>query len=92
MTLTQFMLELNLFIFMFFVVVAFLAGFLFRRKKNIQLNDKLYDAERELMGVNNEVYYLIEQNKKLEEELKQIKSGNFKEDEKVKNIRLGKIG
>jgi hypothetical protein len=92
MKLTQNTLELNLFLFVFFILVAFFAGFLYKRKQIIQLSDKLYDSEKELMRVNNEVYDHIEQNKKLEEELGKIKSGNMNDDEKVKDIRLGKIG
>lgn len=67
-------------------------GYLYKRKKIFQLSDKLYDSEKELMRVNNEIYYHIEQIKKLEEELDRVKSENYKEDEKVKDIRLGKIG
>jgi len=92
MKLTQFTLELNFFLFLTFLLLAFIVGFFFKRKKNLQLNDKLYDAEKELMRVNNEVFYHIEQIKKLEEELSRIKSENYKGDEKVKDIRLGKIG
>ena len=92
MKLTQFTLELNFFIFLLLLAGAFLVGLLFKRKKLLQLSDKIYDTEKELMRVNNEVYYHIEQIKKLEEELNQIKSGSLKEDEKVKDIRLGKIG
>lgn len=92
MKLTQFTLELNLFIFVFLIILSFVMGYLYKRKKIIQLNDKLYDSEKELMRVNNEVYYHIEQIKKLEEELDRVKSVNYKDDEKVKDIRLGKIG
>lgn len=93
MKLTQFTLELNLFVFLIILIAAFLFGLFFKRKKLIQLSDKIYDMEKELMRVNNDVYDHIEQIKKLEGELQKIKSSSsYTEDEKVKDIRLGKIG
>jgi hypothetical protein len=96
MKLSQFTLELNVFLFVFFLTVAFVGGVLYRRKQLIQLSDKIYDTEKELMRVNNEIYTHLEQNKKLEDELKSVKNNTPSQsniqDQKVKDIRLGKIG
>jgi len=95
MKLTQFTLELNVFLFVFFLAVALFIGFFFRRKQLIQLSDKVYDTEKELMRVNNEIFDHLQQNKKLEEEIKELKlksSGAEHQEEKAKEIRLTKIG
>jgi len=95
MRLTQFVLEINLFIFLFIVGISFLVGLLSKRKQLLQLNDKVDDSEKELMKVNSELLGQIEINLQQKKELEQLKiesTSNNEHDEKVKNIRLGKIG
>lgn len=95
MKLTQFSLEINLFLFFFFIAFFFFLGFLYKRKQLLQTSDKVYDAEKELMKTNNELLAQIETNLQLSKEIEQLKAGFSNEsnqDEKVKDIRLGKIG
>jgi hypothetical protein len=95
MKLSQFVLEINLFIFLFIVGISFLVGLLSKRKQLLQLNDKVYDSEKELMKVNSELLGQIEINLQQKKELEQLKiesTSDNEHDEKVKNIRLGKIG
>jgi hypothetical protein len=96
MKFNQFVLEIHLFLFLFFIIGAFVAGYLLNRAQLFKLNTKVYDAEKDLTNANIEIVEYIEVNKKLTEEIEKIKKGTpvvkSSEDEKVKEIRLGKIG
>jgi hypothetical protein len=95
MKLSQFVLEINLFIFLFIIGISFLVGLLSKRKQLLQLNDKVYDSEKETIKINSELLDQIEINLRLNKEIEQLKgesASHHKLDEKVKNIRLGKIG
>ena len=69
MKLSQFSLEINLFLFFFILVLAILLGILYKRKQLLQLSDKIYDTEKELMKVNNELLAQIEANLEMKKEL-----------------------
>jgi len=96
MKLTQFTVEIHLFLFVFFIILAILIGLLYKRKLIINLNDKVYDLEKELMRTNNEILDHIQANQKLTESLDSLKKNTplviAKEDEGKKDVRLGKIG
>ncbi len=96
MKLSQFSLEINLFLFFFILVISVLVGLLYKRKQLLQLSDKIYDTERELMKVNNELLAQIEANLAMKKELDLLRKNTAvpgaENDEKVKDIRLGKIG
>jgi len=96
MKLSQFSLEINLFLFFFIIVLAILLGLLYKRKQLLQLSDKIYDTEKELMKVNNELLAQIEANLEMKKEIDSLRKNTSvsseEQDEKVKDIRLGKIG
>jgi cell division protein FtsL len=96
MKLSQFSLEINLFLFFFILVLAILVGLLYKRKQILQLSDKIYDTEKELMKVNNELLAQIETNLEMKKEIDSLRNNTSvsspENDDKVKDIRLGKIG
>ncbi len=96
MKLSQFSLEINLFLFFFILVLAVLIGLLYKRKQLLQLGDKIYDTEKELMKVNNDLLAQIEANLEIKKEMDSLRKNTTvpaaENDEKVKDIRLGKIG
>jgi hypothetical protein len=96
MKLSQFSLEINLFLFFFILVLAVLIGLLYKRRQILQLGDKIYDTEKELMKVNNELLAQIEANLEMKKEIESLRKNtsvsSAEQDEKVKDIRLGKIG
>jgi len=96
MKLSQFSLEINLFLFFFILVLAVLIGLLYKRRQILQLGDKIYDTEKELMKVNNELLAQIETNLEMKKEIDSLRNNTSvsspENDDKVKDIRLGKIG
>jgi hypothetical protein len=97
-TLTNSNLEIHLLLFVAFILLAAVAGFLIGKRKVNQLNKRILDVEDEMLHSNNEVLRYAEINKRLTETLEKAKipipsiEKHKEEEEKLRSIPLEKIG
>jgi F0F1-type ATP synthase membrane subunit b/b' len=90
-------LEMHLAVFGLLLIAAFLVGYLFAKRKQYILKNRILEVEDEMLQANNEVLRYAEENKQLKEALEKAKIPlpsitKHKEEEKLRSIPLGKIG
>lgn len=91
-------LEIHLLIFLGFMLVAAIIGYLIGKRKEAQLNKRILEVETEMLHANSEVLQYAEINKQLTDALEKAKvplpsiAKHKEEEEKLRSIPLGKIG
>jgi F0F1-type ATP synthase membrane subunit b/b' len=91
-------LEIHLLIFLAFMLVAVIIGYLIGKRKEAQLNKRILEVETEMVQANTEILQYAEINKQLTDALEKAKvplpsiAKHKEEEEKLRSIPLGKIG
>jgi carbamoylphosphate synthase large subunit len=90
--------EMHLLLFLIFLFLAALLGFIIAKRKQVSLNKRILDVEEEMLLANKEVLRYAEENKQLAEALEKAKipipsiTKHKEEEEKLRSIPLEKIG
>lgn len=99
-SLSQLTLEIHVALFAIILLFVALIGFLTGRKQVSNKNKRILELENEMLSNHKEILNFAKTNKKLTETLEKAKipypvtriDADEEEDEKVRKIRLGKIG